>query len=70
MLNMLSLWGFGHSAPLQNMFGLRNFHKKLLPRLAEKIHVYKTEVWLKGLLKGPAGEVFIDLPFQNRPAET
>jgi hypothetical protein len=52
------------------MFGLRNFHKKLLPRLAEKIHVYKTEVWLKGLLKGPAGEVFIDLPFQNRPAET
>ena len=22
----------------------RNFHKKLLPRLAEKIHVYKTEV--------------------------
>ena len=61
--------GLDIQPPLQNMFGLRNFHKKLLPRLAEKIHVYKTEVWLKGLLKGPAGEVFIDLAFQNRPAE-
>ena len=29
---------------LQIAIGPRNFHKKLLPRLAEKIHVYKTEV--------------------------
>ena len=33
----------GAIAAMEACSEVRNFHKKLLPRLAEKIHVYQTE---------------------------